>query len=694
MSQARPFLGKWQLMYVDYNGAWQAMGWLGSDPRNGQWDSDPTFSAHAAGDANANRRMGWLDRPVYWFQQNCFRFSDPATWHSGGKWLTTEPPVSWCILGVGFAEGNQALGPLAMKVMLTNPPSLGANPVPPGSGWGGTFSAWRMDDGTYHTTRVGWYDHDPSQPWVQCQIALKLVSPGKPYIQWYYNNVAPPGANFDRVDISGEDYSEVGLAGASFDSTLCPGTNFSRAVLSGATFSGAYGDMNNAIFFRATLHGTKFQGISTLSASPNFGLADLTGAVFTDCTLPNANFSRAQLSGCQFINCDLTGALFRDLPACSASPSFSGTVLDGADFSSEYNITPDLTDFDFRSAKSITGCKFGFAKLLRTNFDRLALTAVDFTGSDLTGTILTNTDLRPAIFTLPPHFSTDPANLTNMSYSTLDYSLITLNWSFLNLTEAVIMNLPRTLANLKAISTVFSGLQLNSMDINTGDFTHADLRNCDLSKSNLSNGTFNGAWLQGDEQTRAAVLTGALLENANFTSANLTGAQFSETFLWGEQVVLTEATVVRTDFSDAYLAGVNFIDVAQKACQGAIFERACLVNAVFNGADCGPYHGQPTSFAGACLQGADFRDASLDAADLTRAAVAAAPGSLLATIKNGWPPQPVTLPLNFATATLGFEAATDAASVCPNGQKGPCDPAKQSDPDAPTAWPAVGQGKR
>jgi uncharacterized protein YjbI with pentapeptide repeats len=688
MSLTREFIGKWQLMYVDRNGALQALSWDDDDPSYGHWGGGPTFNVHAAAIGSPNQQA-----PVYWFQPNSFRFSDPATWHSGGRWLVTQPPVFENIFYIGFVEGSQAPGPLAMQIMVTNPPSLGANPAPSGSGWGGKFSVWRLDDGDYHTTGVGWYISDRDFPWVECQTTLKLVSPGKAYIRWFYDNNAPPGTNFDRVDISQEDYSGVGLAGASFDSTLCPGTNFSRAVLSGATFSGAYGDMNNANFFRATLHGTTFQGISTLSARPNFGLADLTGAVFTDCKLPNVNFSRAQLTGCQFINCDLTGALFRDLPACSASPSFSGTVLDGADFSSEY-MTPDLTDFDFRSAKSITGCKFRFAKLLRTNFDRLALTDVDFTGSDLTGTILSNTDLRPAIFSLPPQFSTDPANLTNLSYSTLDYSLITLNWSFLNLTQAIIMNLPATLANLKAISTVFSGLQLNSMDINTGDFTHADLRNCDLSKSNLSNGTFNGAWLQGDGQTRAAVLTGALLENVNFTSANLTGAKFSETFMWGEQVTLTEATVVRTDFSDAYLAGVNFIDVAQKACQGAIFERACLVNAVFNGADCGPYQGQPTSFVGACLQGADFRDASLDAADLTGAAVAAAPGSLLATIKNGWPPQPVTLPLNFATATLGVEGATDAASVCPNGQKGPCDPAKQSAPDAPKAWPVMSQSKR
>ena len=56
-----------------------------------------------------------------------------------------------------------------------------------------------------------------------------------------------------------------------------------------------------------------------------------------------------------------------------------------------------------------------------------------------------------------------------------------------------------------------------------------------------------------------------------------------------------------------------------------MFGRACLVNASFNGTDCGPYQGQPASFVSACLQGTDFTDASLDGADLSGAAVAAAP---------------------------------------------------------------------
>jgi uncharacterized protein YjbI with pentapeptide repeats len=718
MSAANPFLGKWELLYVPRGGG---------SPQLYTWESAwgpsnlPNFYVYQDGPVANNMA------PAYWILPD---FKSPSGWSTSLPWLTCEDTPDVFGVELFFNDREDSPTPHLLKTVLGNPPSIPASANPtPNPYVDGPLSLWDVHgDGSYYVYCWAWLNPRSGYKPVQLATSFRVVSPGAHYIRTFYKGAAPPGTDFTYVDISGEDYSSLYLAGVSFANCLCTGTNFTEAVLSNTTFGG-YGDITHATFKFALLRSTAFQGLdftgvdfsqASLAGATFTGCAihgkvfnaanlggasftdcnltgadfsgtDLTGAKFTGCTMLGTVFNAAQLGGASFTNCDLTGADFSDFVLCSSTPSFVGSTLDKASFSPR-SAASDLTGVNFAGVKSIAGSNFKKTKLLGTSFDKLALVDVDFQTADLTGTLLTNTDVRPAKFSSPPSFSTDRAQLTSFAGSTLDYSLIGANWSFLNLAGATIVNLPASIPNLKARSTVMWDLQLTAMNLANADFTSADLRQCDFSGSNLSGAVLTGAWLHGDDQLRATILSDALMENAILTSANLTGTQFTGAFLWGTQVTLAEATVVRTNFAGAYLAGVKFVDVAQKACQGVIFSRACLVNASFNGTNCGQYQGQPASFAAACLQGANFTDASLDGADLTRAAVAAAAVTVPATIKTGWPPQPLKIPLS-ASPTLGIMGATDRSSVCPNGEKGPCSASQQQAPDAPTSWPVQGKKK-
>lgn len=404
----------------------------------------------------------------------------------------------------------------------------------------------------------------------------------------------------------------------------------------------------------------------------DYSYVDLSGEDYSNVTLQQANFECANLSNANFQGSDLSGA------------SFKGANLRGVDFTGA-----TLDGVDFTLATSIAGCRFTRAGLASANFNELDLTDLDFTGAHLHGTCFSNTDLTAATFSMPADFSPVQATANDFSYSTLDVKILGLNWSYFKLGFATLVNTTTPIAPLVAQSTILTGANgLNGTtfyDSNDGlgaDFSNANLQQCDLAKCNLQLANFTGSQLQGDTTYTAAALTEANLENAVFTNANVTRTEFSGAFLAG--ATLTGATVVQTNFTGAYLVGVNFSDVAQNQCKGSNFDDACLINAVFNGTNASTYMGLATTFVRACLQGADFRDAKLDGANLASAGVAQVAGSF----PVNQPGVPIPLPVTYATGTLGLQSATDGQCICPNTATGPCTPAKQTATDAPETWPS------
>lgn len=406
----------------------------------------------------------------------------------------------------------------------------------------------------------------------------------------------------------------------------------------------------NADFFQADLTETKFDG------------AKLQGAIFDGCfSIRGASFKNANLTGSRFIGVNL------------ADIDFSGA---------------DLTSVDLSKCTGVAGAKFNGAILFRTNFTGLTdFTNTDFTGANMKGTIFGNNDLTKAKFSPTPTFADNQDCRTEFISCKLLFSTINLNWNYLDLSFATIMNMPPDMQKLTAQSAILKGLVFTNTNFRESNFTNSIMHGCSFAKCGLAKAIFRGAQLQGEGRMAGCVFSEADLFNAVFAEANLTGTNFTGAYFWGANATVAGAVVVRAVFSNAYLVGIDFSGVAQKQCQGAIFDYSCLINAKFNGTNAGKYEGQSSSFVRACLQGVDFSGSALEAANFTSAAIAQVAGSINVKIKIGWPLTNQTLPIAFKNPTVGFEQATTITTICPSTDKGQCTIAKQAAVDAPTEWP-------
>lgn len=396
----------------------------------------------------------------------------------------------------------------------------------------------------------------------------------------------------------------------------------------------------------------------------NFNDAKLQGSDFSDCyRITGATFRNAKLQGCKFDNVDLSNI------------DFSGADLSGVNLS---------------LCRSVAGAKFIGANLSGTNFKGLAdFTNTDFTGAIMKGTLFYNSNLSPAKFADVTQFADTQDARTEFVRCTIPYNVLKLNWNYLNMTSAVVTGMPKDMQRFTAQNAIIADFSFISTNLKNANFTNAILPGCSFAECGLPLANFRGAQLQGRDRFPACAFSRADLMNVDFTEANLTGTNFTGAYFWGTGAKVTNAILIRAIFSNAYLAGVDFSGVAEKQCQGAIFDYSCLVNAKFMGTNVGKLEGQSASFVRACLQGVDFTGASLDAANFTSAAVAQTTGSFPVTIKMGWPMRDQDLPIPYNTPTIGFEAATTTNTLCPDTEKGQCTIDKQRGKDAPTKWPVT-----
>jgi uncharacterized protein YjbI with pentapeptide repeats len=409
----------------------------------------------------------------------------------------------------------------------------------------------------------------------------------------------------------------------------------------------------------------------------------------------------------------------------------------GADFGCVGRACVDLTGADLSGGIDGTGAVFSGARLDRTNlsgarlgradFRGAALGATDFRGGDLTGTDFrgaaiaatdfrdldgthpttlagtdfSGTDVTTALFPGPPLCRT-PSNRVKLVKATVAYSALLLDWSNLDLTEAVIEGMPRDangraqLPGLQAVGTVLSRFDLFEANLRSGatqtNFSGAMLVGANLSGADCTRASFAGATLGGSPDHLAAVLAKATLFNADFTDAQLSGVNFVGAYLYGGTATVTGATMPGVDFAGAYLTSLNLSNVQNKNLAGAVFDGACLVNCNFTGTTVvRDAHGRGGSFVSACLQGADFTGANLAGATLVDAGVAppcVTPGECKfpATLKIGGSVVRIEIPIAEA-GTILPENVTSDATICPDRKRGPCTGSKLFAPGAPTSWP-------
>jgi uncharacterized protein YjbI with pentapeptide repeats len=384
----------------------------------------------------------------------------------------------------------------------------------------------------------------------------------------------------------------------------------------------------------------------------------------------------------------------------------------GYDFSPVGNARVDLSYADFSgvnfekanlqstilSQVNLRGANLTEAKLNGANVNSLNLTDLsptqqtNLTGTDFSGLDLTN---PPVYFSPNPKFSTDQNKLTNFTNATLDFKVINLNWSYLNLTNATIRNIPRdrkgrlALSDLVAQFANLMNIRLPQAILRGAKFDNSTMTGANLSDADLTNASLTSVWLEGGAQEEVAKLSGALMFNTKLSSAHLSGVDLSGAYLYGQNATVDGATMTLVKMANAYLANMSFSNVPD--LKGADFTGACLVNANFGKAILTEYVGPgvrtPVSFFGACLQGANFAQSQLFGANLNRAAIATAAGSLPVTLMIDGAPFPMTVP--YPNPTQLPASTTGPTTVCPNRENGPCTAEKLISPRAPTKWPSL-----
>jgi uncharacterized protein YjbI with pentapeptide repeats len=216
-------------------------------------------------------------------------------------------------------------------------------------------------------------------------------------------------------------------------------------------------------------------------------------ADFSHCNLTNAQFADVNLSGAVLTGANLTDARFMDC------------TLDGAFLT---NCT--LTNTVFMGS-TLLGTHLEGATFQNTVLFNTRLAGAVYKQSDLTGVIAKHTQFYNT--PLVPPSATNPR--TSLAGCRLDQSLVTNDWSMLDLTDATILNLSSPLSSqtkpLKATYAILKGLNQNN-----------------LVGLSLQNAVFDYAVLDGlglnTSGSQTSDLTGASFIQASMHGTNLTGA--------------------------------------------------------------------------------------------------------------------------------------------------------------------------
>ena len=475
------------------------------------------------------------------------------------------------------------------------------------------------------------------------------------------------GCNLSGLDLTGVDGSgafllNANLSGATLNKTSLhaarslSGTDFSGATVTCSDFSGTEGALvdltqtalSSAIFSpdisscRSNFSNTKVD-VSQINPAA-LRLLDLTQAtILLSSTPPTVDLSGASWRRATVLDGSLQGA------------HFPGAVLEGATLRGVKIDGSDLRDAGFQGTTFIDV----------TGFQTVVATGVDFSGATFAGTGLAQASLEEVTL--------DGATFTAGS----DLSGIRFNGSSM------------------------VGVDLHGLKLYGANFTHANLQNANLAGAFLSNNPDAGIPIPAD-------FTGAHLKDVNLSSAQLQGTIFHFASFYGSFNVIEKgppvfpcvtdvtqcpstktgftcscatavgANMTRTDFSNAFLYGVEFTG-SGTVINGVDFSNAILVGANFDGAtfDVDPTHGgaQPT-FEGAFLQGTNLGAASLDSTSFANAYVDFEPGGNKMQVVlgpsfagfNGWtsPNQPVCVKLDY-TSFVTTVPVTTSNTTCPDG---------------------------
>lgn len=326
-----------------------------------------------------------------------------------------------------------------------------------------------------------------------------------------------------------------------------------------------------------------------------------------------------------------------------SNQDFSGRNLDGADLFWAVLQGTKLKDASLQNAN-----------LQNAKLDRATLNNTNLTNAQMQGTSFDDTDITSTKFSKPPAFSTDPNNRTTFFGARLDYNLLGNVWSYLDLSEAVFVNLPADLSNLQAVYTVLRNFsQLGHGQLKQANFNNANLTGANLSYANLTSATLQDAILY------ATALSYSTLDGADFLGAQLGSQQtvftldlsfqgdldrgqissdLKEVFAQNALSLKNPVLTIRisgqdwliTDGSDKYniVKGDKVLTVLSYLAtdHAAVLSNALMRNAVFTNANLYAvnlsgvqWYGSNAKADGANLEEADLANATLGSMNLAQA---------------------------------------------------------------------------
>ena len=490
--------------------------------------------------------------------------------------------------------------------------------------------------------------------------------------------------------------------------------------LSGASLTPRYGNILNAV----NLTGALLRGVDLVGAIVLNG--EMAGADLTGSNLRSSIFNAVNFEGSRLQGANMTAVWTTVRTRFSSRPGvrtvLDGAVLDGAQLDANLSNTP-LTCVSLRWLRGSP--EFGGSGMQCVDFSRSDLREARFDAATAW--------LGPSERPLPQNlrkqcaagalesgpgvdgvFANLPCRSASLQNSTLRLATIPLEaWRKVDMSFARLEDQfggdpyrSHSLAGLDFSGVAFDGFDWSGADLKSADFSGAslragkfestrlvgarlpntnisclndrcasfqaaELRGANFSNANLKGARFNGAIMNGaanatDPQLRAANMSFIYGLDANFDGVDLSGVNFSKAQLYGTRNSFARTTLVNTNFSGANLSQVDF---SYAQIRGAIFTDANLVGSLFLAANIDASAAFMTSFVGASLHGADFSQAQAYGADFNRAAMPVSDGLL--TVKV-WNASRALVDKTFRYRATKPPMATDARTVCANGQSGPC----------------------
>jgi uncharacterized protein YjbI with pentapeptide repeats len=371
----------------------------------------------------------------------------------------------------------------------------------------------------------------------------------------------------------------------------------------------------------------KFNG-ATLTGAILTGVQNLNKATWTSAVLAHTDLSHVDPSGVAGIDfstlesetpVDLTGATLSNGKPLVANLRYGDANFNNANLSQAILDHIDFVGSHFKKAilagANLTGADLSNADLTGADLTRAILADTILTGATLDGTKFDHCDLTTTKFGSAPKFGTSCGTRTSFRSATVPASTLGSNWSYLDLTDATITQIPKSIANLNADHALLPdqvnlqkvdlsggsgasfqcarmyGAQLQSANLQGANMKNALLKSAKLDGANLMMADMTGAWLIVETATprtpkkdlEAAFLTGAfmfntVLDHAHCDGVDFSGANFSTSLLSQQQASAVGAFMNDTLFNDAWAANAVF-NSAQLS--GANLANAHLVGASF-----------------------------------------------------------------------------------------------------------------